>query len=329
VDPKLKSPILQKLLEAFHEAQEGTFISGEKLARIANCSRTAIWKHIEELKKEGFQIEAVRNKGYRLLDSPEWSESRFYLGLNTKVIGKKIFFYDSISSTQTIAKELALKGEQEGTIVIADEQVSGRGRMARNWHSLKGAGLWMSMIIRPNIPIVKAPQITLLTAVSYLLAIKKETNLNIGIKWPNDLLVNQKKVCGILTELQAEENRVQSIIIGIGVNVNQSIEDFPPELRNIATSLSIEKGEKIDRMRLLQTICSEFENLYELYLKKGFPPIKELWEEHALSIGKDITAHTISGSYRGIATGINEDGVLLLQLSNGTIQPIYSADIEL
>lgn len=319
----------QKLLDAFKLA-DGEFLSGEKLANSIGCSRTAVWKHIEDLRNEGFKVEAVRKKGYRLIEqADQMSEERIYFGLKSKIIGQKIYYYDSLPSTQKTAKELALNGAVEGTIVVAEEQTSGRGRMARQWHSPKGTGIWTSFIIRPNIPIQKAPQLTLLTAVAAVRAIDSLLDVDIHIKWPNDLLINGKKVCGILTELQAEENQIQSIIIGVGINVNQSANDFSNELRTIATSLSIESNRTVDRAKLLQEFCYQFEKFYETYIKYGFEPIKMIWESYALSIGKRITARTLNGTYTGIAVGINDEGVLKLRTDDGKIRELYSADIEI
>lgn len=325
----MKSSVRQKILDAFREA-DGDFLSGEKLASKIGCSRTAVWKHMEDLRNEGFQLEAIRRKGYRLINQPHtMSDNEIYLGLKTKKIGKNIHHHESLQSTQILAKELAINGSEEGTLVICDEQTAGRGRMARKWHSPKGSGIWMSLIIRPDIPLVKAPQLTLLTAVAVVQAIEEVTNLEVGIKWPNDLLINGKKLCGILTELLAEENRIQAIIIGIGLNVNQKQADFPEELLETATSLAIEAGNSFDRTTLLLEFCHQFEKLYEIYLDKGFESIKLLWESYALSIGKEIIARTLKGVFTGKALGINEEGVLMLQTATDGVIQLYSADIEL
>lgn len=187
----------------------------------------------------------------------------------------------------------------------------------------------MSVILRPNIPPPKAPQLTLITAVAVVQAIEELTDLTPQIKWPNDILMNGKKVTGILTELQADADRIISIIIGIGINVNQELDDYPDELKDIATSISIEKGEKLSRAELIRVLLAKLENLYKLYLDKGFYPIKLLWESYAVSIGKNLTARTITGSIYGKALGITEDGVLMIEDSSGKVHHVYSADIEL
>ena len=325
----MQSEIRKELLDAFTNAGDD-FLSGQHLADLIGCSRTAVWKHIEELRKEGFELDAVRNKGYRILKTPEKitaDEIRF--GLTTKFMGRNIHYEESVESTQKIAHRFASEDAPEGTVIIAEEQLSGRGRMARKWHSPKYTGIWMSMILRPNIPLSKAPQLTLLTAVAIVQAFEEMTDLIPEIKWPNDILINGKKVTGILTELQAEADRIHSIIIGVGINVNQKKDDFPLELQEIASSLYIEKKETVSRAELIRSIFMHFEKLYTLYLQKGFLPIKLLWEGYACSIGKYIKARTLTNTIEGKAIGITDDGVLKLEDQSGCIHHIYSADIEL
>lgn len=325
----MQSELRKKLIDAFTNTKED-YLSGQHLADFIGCSRTAVWKHVEELRKEGFELEAVRRKGYRIIKTPERvTADEIRLGLKTETLGRHIHYEESVDSTQRIAHRLAYEGAPEGTVVIAEEQVSGRGRMDRKWHSPKYTGVWMSVILRPNIPPPKAPQLTLITAVAVVQAIEELTGLHPQIKWPNDILMNGKKVTGILTELQADADRIISIIIGIGINVNQQAEDYPGELKDIATSLSIEKGEKLQRAELIKILLGKLEHLYKLYLDKGFHPIKLLWESYAVSIGKDLTARTITGSIHGKALGITEDGVLMIEDIEGKIHHVYSADIEL
>ncbi|MDZ5473233.1 biotin--[acetyl-CoA-carboxylase] ligase [Bacillus sp. 31A1R] len=325
----MQSQLRKQLIDAFTNNKD-EFLSGQYLADLIGCSRTAVWKHMEELRKEGFELEAIRKKGYRIVKTPEnitADEIRF--GLKTKFLGQSIHYEESVESTQKIAHRLAYDQAAEGTVVVAEEQVAGRGRMDRVWHSPKYTGVWMSIILRPNIPIPKAPQLTLLAAVAVVQAIEEVTTVTPQIKWPNDILINGKKVTGILTELQAEADRINSVIIGIGINVNQQMEDYPEELRTIATSLSIESGKRINRADLIRSAFNRLEHLYELYLEKGFLPIKLLWESYAISIGKMITARTLSGSIRGRALGITEDGVLKIEDTEGIVHQVYSADIEL
>ncbi len=325
----MQSGLRSKLLEAFSKA-DGDFLSGQKISEYIGCSRTAVWKHIEDLRKEGYELEAVRRRGYRITKKPDKiSSNEIQLGLQTNAMGRNIHFAEEVTSTQKIAQTLAAEGAQEGTIVVADKQTNGRGRMARSWYSPSGTGIWMSMIIRPNIPINNTPQLTLLTAVAIVQAIEEETTLKPDIKWPNDILVNGKKLVGILTELQAEADQVHSVIIGTGINVNQLEDHFPEELRSIATSIYIESGELCERSKLIQSILLKFEALYSLYLSKGFIPIKLLWESYAISLNKVIHARTINGVIEGKAIGIDNDGALLIETDENGIERIYSADIEI
>jgi BirA family transcriptional regulator, biotin operon repressor / biotin---[acetyl-CoA-carboxylase] ligase len=327
VAKQLQSEIRKRLIEAFTNAGN-EYLSGQFLAEKAGCSRTAIWKHIEELRKEGFVLEAVKKKGYKIVQAPEnVTADEISFGLKTDFIGRAIHYEEEVDSTQKIAHRLATEGAAEGTVIVAEEQLLGRGRLDRRWHSPKYTGIWMSIILRPNLPMQKAPQLTLVTAVAVVQAIEEVTNLLPQIKWPNDILISGKKVTGILTEMQADADRINAIIVGIGINVNQNRDDFPKEIQQIATSLAAELGQEISRARLMQAVFARLEKLYQTYLKEGFFPIKLLWESYALSIGKEIIARTVTGDIHGKALGITEDGVLNIQQANGEIRQVYSADI--
>lgn len=323
----MESDTRKKLLALFSEAK-GDFISGQKISELLGCSRTAVWKHIEELRKEGFELEAVRRLGYRIVSTPDKvTANEIRLGLKTTILGQVIHYEEEVASTQKIAHQLAQEGAKEGTLVVAELQTAGRGRMDRTWFSPKGTGIWMSLILRPPIPPQKTPQLTLLAAVAIAQAIQEVTGLVPDIKWPNDILVHGKKCVGILTELQADPDRVHSVIIGMGINVNH--DQFPEELRDVATSLAIEKGENIKRARLIQEVLTKMETLYRQYLQHGFLPIKLLWEGYAISIGNEITARMLNGTIRGVARGITDEGVLMLEDADGVIHYIHSADISL
>lgn len=325
----MQSHIRKKLLEAFAQAGD-EFISGQRIAELTGASRTAVWKHIEGLRNEGYVLEAVRKKGYRIVSVPEkMSADSIRLHIKSNVLGQQIYYYDCLESTQKVANELANSTGVEGTIVVADEQTSGRGRLARQWHSAKGTGIWMSIILKPNIPIHQAPKLTLLTAVAVVQGIKETTGITAQIKWPNDILLNGKKICGILTEMQAEADGIHSVVIGVGINVNQLLEDFSQEIREIATSLLIEGGKTVLREELICSVLKKLENLYQTFQRDGFSSIKTLWESHAINMGKMITATTPQGRVTGIALGITEDGVLLLKDSHNHVHSIYSADIEI
>lgn len=326
---RMQSTIRKQLLQVFSEA-DGEFVSGQTISDKLGCSRTAVWKHMEDLRNEGYELEAVRRLGYRIASKPDKvTANEIQLGLQTKHIGRTVYFEESVESTQHIAAKLAYEGAEEGTIVVAEEQTAGRGRLSRKWHSPKGTGIWMSIILRPSIPVHHAPQLTLLAAVSVAQAIEKCTGVNVGIKWPNDILIQGKKAVGILTEMQADPDKINAVIMGIGINANQKQEHFDEEIQHIATSLAIESGKPIVRAELMQQIFLQLEKLYEEYLQNGFSVIKILWESYAVSIGKEINARTMRETITGIAKGITEDGVLLLEDHEGKVHHIHSADIEI
>ncbi|TFE03700.1 biotin--[acetyl-CoA-carboxylase] ligase [Jeotgalibacillus sp. R-1-5s-1] len=322
------SEIRRSILTALSSGSD-QFLSGQELAEKAGCSRTAIWKHIEDLRQAGFVIESKRKKGYRLVSKGDSiKESDLLLGLKTQTLGRTVHYFESVESTQKIAHQLAQERAPEGTLVIAEEQVTGRGRMARQWHSPKGTGIWMSLLLRPLLPPQKAPQFTLIAAVAIVEAIKEVCDLKVDIKWPNDLLIEGRKVTGILTELQADSEQIHSLIIGMGINVNQSREDFTSELSSIATSLAIEGNRQFSRSSLIQAIMKKLETHYAIYMEEGFLPIKAKWESYAVTIGRTITARTLNDEITGFASGITDEGILLLVDQSGKTHKIYSADIE-
>lgn len=319
--------VKQQLIKIF-SSMGNEYISGQQIAQELGCSRQAIWKAMDELRQDGFVIEAIRRKGYRLVgNSDQFSKSELLYQLNTKYIGQTIELYESVSSTQLIAHEKAKDGAVNGTVIMAEEQTSGRGRMTRQWSSPKNTGIWMSTILRPNFHPQEAPPVTLVVAVAIAESIQELTGVMPTIKWPNDILIGGKKIAGILTELQSEMDAIHYMIIGTGINVNT--EEFPDELKSIASSLLIESGEKQSRVKLAQLIWEKFEKLLDIYEKHGFTPIKLLWESYVQSIGQEIQARTLQGTYQGVMRGITDKGVLELELSNGRVIPIYSADIEL
>lgn len=317
----------EQILKIFKEAN-GEFVSGESLSQALQCSRTAIWKHIEELREEGYEFEAVRRSGYRLISVPDVPyPEEVKSGLTTQFLGQEVHFFSSIDSTQNELHSLAKEGAPEGTVVIADQQLGGKGRLGRVWHSPPGSAISISILLRPKLELHRCPQLTLLAAVAIVEAIREQTGLPVEIKWPNDVLLNGKKICGILTELNAESDCINYLIIGVGINVNTPA--FPDELSSIATSLAIEKKESIQRVTLIQNLLQRLEDLYLLYLKEGFAPIKSRWESYAISIGKRVTIRQMSGSMTGLALGIDDTGVLLVQKDDGGIEKVYSADIEI
>jgi len=237
-----------------------SYLSGEEISRHLKISRAGIWKYMQELRRDGYDIVAVPHLGYRLMTSPDKlypREIKFKLG--TKSLGTKVIHYDSVSSTMDIAFRLAMEGGDEGTVVCAETQTKGKGRLGRHWISPKGKGIYMSVILRPKLFPADVAQLTLLSAVALCEAIKNVSGVTSKIKWPNDLLVNNKKLAGILTELSAEIDCVRFVVIGIGVNVNTSINSLPSN----ATSLKNEIQQPVSRVELVQEILRSLENWYK------------------------------------------------------------------
>ncbi|QDQ02118.1 biotin--[acetyl-CoA-carboxylase] ligase [Lysinibacillus fusiformis] len=322
----MKDEILKRLLAANGEA-----VSGQELADSLGVSRTAIWKHMQTLQEEGYIFETVKKKGYMLTGVPNsLSPTQIELFLNTKRFGREIHHFDVVDSTQTIAHKLAQEGAPNGTVIIAEDQTAGRGRMTRMWESTHGTGIWMTIIVRPDVSPQQASSFTLVVAVAVTMAIKTlYKNVEPAIKWPNDLLINGKKCTGILTEMQAEADLVQALLVGIGINANQVETDFSPDISDKATSLRLEAGEEINRAALVATILQYLEQFTDLFVNEGFASIKKLWEEMSCTIGQRIEVTTIRERFEGIASGITDEGVLQLTQADGTIRTIYSGDIKI
>ncbi|MHA6259660.1 biotin--[acetyl-CoA-carboxylase] ligase [Sporosarcina sp. CAU 1771] len=320
-----KNELLKRLFEA-----NGQPVSGQEIADQFNVSRTAIWKYIKEFEQDGYEIGTIRKKGYYLITTPDKvNAGNINKYLTTTKYGKKIYYLETCESTQFIAHDEAQNGAPDGTVIIAEGQTLGKGRMSRPWSSSASKGIWMSIIVRPNLTPQQAPQMTLVAAVAVTRAIEEVTGLQPDIKWPNDILIKGKKVTGILTELQADPDRVNAIILGIGMNINHEAEDFSDELQNIATSLKMELGEEVSRSKLVAKVLEHLERYTKVYEEHGFGPIKLLWEGYSNTAGKRIRAVMLNETIEGMAIGISESGMLELRLDDGTIRGIYSADIEL
>jgi len=315
------------LLELFQK-QHGQYISGQRLSEELGVSRTAIWKQIHKLEAAGYRFEASSRLGYRLVSAPDELNAESVAGLlETSRFGRQVHFYDVVSSTQAVARELAESGSAEGALVIANQQQNGRGRMGRSWLSPPGKGIWMSMVLRPQVPIHFAPQLTLLTAAALCRSLRKATGLSIGIKWPNDLLIEGKKISGILLESAAEEERLKYVVAGVGISVNLEEGDYTEELLEKATSLRIAGGSELKRGALISAFLKEWEELYDLYNSKGFSPIISYWEELAVSLGKRVELVTPQGRLVGTPVGLHESGAIRVRLDDGSMQNVFSAEM--
>ncbi|ANS74832.1 biotin--[acetyl-CoA-carboxylase] ligase [Paenibacillus yonginensis] len=317
----------QRLLRMFKE-RAGEYISGEEISRQLGISRTAVWKQINKLRETGYEFEAVSRKGYRLTGEPSrLAAADLMLAARTSVMGRNLKLLDVTGSTQDEARLLAEQGAPEGTLVIAEEQTKGKGRMGRSWYSPPGNGLWMSLLLRPNLPLGSAPQLTLLMAVAVCRAIRSVAGVDAGIKWPNDILISGRKTSGILLESTGEDERIRYCIAGIGIDVNMAAGELPEDLRAIMTSLRIESGQKINRSELAGTILNETEQLYGIYMTEGFGPIAALWEALSISLDKPVTVQTPAGEVKGTAVSLDSSGALIVRLADGQTTKIISGDV--
>jgi BirA family transcriptional regulator, biotin operon repressor / biotin---[acetyl-CoA-carboxylase] ligase len=303
------------------------FISGEEISKQLGISRTAVWKHVKALKDQGYDIESVNKKGYRLKESPDdvLSKENILHELKTNFIGKDIIHFDTIDSTNNYAKIIA-NDKEDGTIIISEEQISGRGRLGKQWHSKKYDGIWMSIILKPNISPMDAPFITLIAGASIVKALN---NLGIksSIKWPNDIIINGKKICGILTELSAEIERVNYIVLGIGINVKTL--DFPDDIVNVATSIKKE-GYNISRVDIIRNIISEFEKIYTDYIDNNDKTkTLEICKKHSAVIGHDIYTIRNNEKEKVKCIDINEDGNLVVEDEKGSVKEIISGEVSI
>ncbi|HSW64889.1 MAG TPA: biotin--[acetyl-CoA-carboxylase] ligase [Dissulfurispiraceae bacterium] len=307
-----------------------TFVSGTEIATACGITRAAVWKRISRLRKEGYSIEAFPAKGYRLSGAPEFSvkEALRSLGQLKTFSADKISFYPALASTNSTAVELAGAGCPDGTVVVADVQSSGRGRMARTWNSPPGVNIYMSIILRPTIAMRDAGVLTLLTGVACANALHHCSRCEISLKWPNDLLIGTCKVGGILTELRADPDRIQFAVIGIGINVNFHKEHMPREISQIATSLAHESGKRFSRTEVLAAVILQMDKWLNIFESEGKKPVLDEWLTLSSTIGKKVTVTTHRGTLHGLAEAIDDEGFLLVQPDSGSLQRIHSGDIS-
>lgn len=288
------------------------YVSGQELCERFGVSRTAIWKAVNQLKKEGYEIEAVQNKGYRLISVPDiLSVNELQSRRKTSWVGKDIFYYGVTDSTNTQAKRLAEEGYGHGTLVVAEQQEAGRGRRGRNWQSPAKESIYMTLLLKPEINPNNASMLTLVTALAVSKAITKVTGRPAGIKWPNDIVMNGKKVCGILTEMSAQFDYVNHIVIGIGINVHAT--EFPEELSCMATSLYLETKEHYHRAELIEAVWEAFEYYYDIYLQtEDLRNLVKEYDAHLVNMHQIVRVLDPKEPFEGKAMGITPKGELMV-----------------
>lgn len=304
-------------------------ISGEKISKELNISRTTVWNYINALKKDGYEIESVTNKGYKILSNPDllnYSEIQEFL--STEYIGREFVYLESVDSTNRIAKELAFE-KKEGLVIISEEQLGGKGRMGRNWISPKYKGIWMTILIKPDIDPSEASKITLIASAAIHKAMDK-MGIYTQIKWPNDILINRKKICGVLTEMNCELDLVNYMIVGIGINANLDRKDFSEDLKEKASSIKMEIGKEVNRKELVGNILNEFEKLYEAYKNNGH--IKESIEinrQNLVFLNEKIKIIKRDSEEIVLAKDLDDNGMLIVEHEDESIEKIFSGEISI
>ncbi len=308
--------------------QRGDYVSGQELCGHFGVSRTAVWKAVGQLKKEGYRIEAVQNKGYRLLPEDEiFGQHELESRMDTEWAGHPVIFYEELSSTNLQAKLDAEKGAQQGTLIVADMQTAGRGRRGRTWSSPPGTNAYFTLILKPDFAVELASMVTLVMGLAAAEGIRKNCGVEAGIKWPNDIVVNGKKICGILAEMSVERDFIHYIVTGVGINVG--CQDFAPEIADTATSLYRECGHKVDRAKLVADVMKCFERCYGQFRQEGgLGSLKERYNSLLVNKGREVRVLTPGAEFQGISQGINDAGELLVERSDGSVTNIYAGEVS-
>jgi BirA family transcriptional regulator, biotin operon repressor / biotin---[acetyl-CoA-carboxylase] ligase len=304
-------------------------VSGAELADELGVSRAAVWARVEELRALGYDIEASPHNGYRLLDVPDVLHADDLLSRlgKTRVVGRDIRVFQETTSTNDVIEKLARDGVKEGAVVLAESQTKGRGRLGRKWMSPARKGLWFSVLLRPRMRPQAITQLTIASATALVRAIRHQTGITPEIKWPNDILIRGKKVAGILTEMTAELDQVKRVILGIGVDVNLSANEFPADLRKQSTSLKIETGDTVDRAELAVAILRELDHDYARICSGEFEAVADEWEERCETIGRDVAIQVGERRVHGCAESLDADGALLLRTLHGHLERIIGGDV--
>lgn len=320
----------EKILKILRQNKE-SYVSGEELCKLADISRAAIWKHMEKLRDEGYEIDAVPHLGYKLVAVPDTLiPSEIKWKLKTKIFGKEIISYKTVNSTNDVAYDLAEKGMKEGTVILAEEQAKGKGRHGRHWISPSKGGIYMSFILRPQIAPNEIPRITLLVAVAVAQAIREAVSLEVLIKWPNDIISDGKKLCGILTEMKAEQDRVDFVVVGIGINVNTPVKQLPKGASSIKEEFHRRGGNiksTVSRLELTKKVLEMLEEYYNILKEKGFEPVIDAWKDMSAMLGSRVKVVLPNRTFEGLAHDINPDGALVVRLDSGVLEKVSSGDV--
>jgi BirA family biotin operon repressor/biotin-[acetyl-CoA-carboxylase] ligase len=302
-------------------------ISGARIAREIGVSRSTVWRWVERLRELGVRVKGQQSAGYFLEKVPDiLTPDLLRKRMKGKLFGKRVYHFFKTDSTNRVAMELGYAGEPEGAVILAEEQTAGRGRSGRSWHSERGAGLYVTLLLRPRLSPVQAPLLTMLAGLSAHSAIQAQTGLSAELKWPNDILMEGKKVGGILTEMHAEPTQVRFVIVGIGINTNQ--EKFPGDIASVATSLRKESGRTHSRLELLVRLLNEFESDYNRFLREGARYVVDRFERvSSFASGKRVRVETGFETYFGTTAGLTSDGLLQVKREEGPVTMVVAGDV--
>lgn len=316
-----------EILDYFRKA-DGNFVSGQQISKDLHVSRTAIWKHINVLKERGYIFESSTRKGYRLIYAPNLlTPLEIDSALHTETFGRHVVYLESTQSTNEEAKKIAREGAEEGTIVVAEEQITGHGRLARGFYSPFAKGIWFSLILRPKFFPMEASKCTLLAAVGVCRGIRRMGLADAGIKWPNDILVHGKKLVGILTLMSASMEKIDYIIMGIGINTGIKKNEFPEDFREGATSF-LNEGINVLRKDLLAAILGELEKEYSIAQDEGFDKVLDDWRALSVTLGQEVRVIFGDDSYTGKAVDIDRDGCLLVN-TGSEVKRVIAGDVSI
>lgn len=316
-----------EILDYFRKA-DGNFVSGQQISKDLHVSRTAIWKHINVLKERGYIFESSTRKGYRLIYAPNLlTPLEIDSALHTETFGRHVVYLESTQSTNEEAKKIAREGAEEGTIVVAEEQITGQGRLARGFYSPFAKGIWFSLILRPKFFPMEASKCTLLAAVGVCRGIRRMGLVDAGIKWPNDILVHGKKLVGILTLMSASMEKIDYIIMGIGINTGIKKNEFPEDFREGATSF-LNEGINVSRKVLLAAILGELEKEYSIAQDEGFDKVLDDWRALSVTLGQEVRVIFGDDSYTGKAVDIDRDGCLLVN-TGSEVKRVIAGDVSI
>lgn len=316
-----------EILDYFRKA-DGNFVSGQQISKDLHVSRTAIWKHINVLKERGYIFESSTRKGYRLIYAPNLlTPLEIDSALHTETFGRHVVYLESTQSTNEEAKKIAREGAEEGTIVVAEEQITGHGRLARGFYSPFAKGIWFSLILRPKFFPMEASKCTLLAAVGVCRGIRRMGLADAGIKWPNDILVHGKKLVGILTLMSASMEKIDYIIMGIGINTGIKKNEFPEDFREGATSF-LNEGINVSRKDLLAAVLGELEKEYSIAQDEGFDKVLDDWRALSVTLGQEVRVIFGDDSYTGKAVDIDRDGCLLVN-TGSEVKRVIAGDVSI